>query len=155
MEKYELLYILAAKYTDAEIVSLTEKIKGIVESLGGKVTETHDLGRRKLAYPIQHVRNGSYILVYFEADTENAAKLNDALRLSADILRHLIVKKDQYLTKIPSLVEVEERRGEDDERPRQMAPRAAAIPQMAAAAKEISMEEIDEKLDKILTDEVV
>lgn len=154
MEKYELLYILAAKYTDAEIVSLMEKIKGIVESLGGKVMETHDLGRRKLAYPIQHVRNGSYILVYFDADTENAGKINETLRLSADILRHLIVKKDQYLTKIPSLVEVEERRGEDDERPapRQMGPRANAP---VAAAKEISMEEIDEKIDKILTDEVV
>jgi len=153
MEKYELLYILAAKYTDAEVVTMMEKIKGMIEAAGGKVGEMHDLGRRKLAYPIDHVKNGSYVLVYFEAETEVLAKLNDAFRLSVDLIRHLIVKKDPYLTKIPSLVEVEPRRSDDDEeapRPRQMAPRAAS-----AAKEDVSAEDIDKKIDKILTDEVL
>jgi small subunit ribosomal protein S6 len=156
MEKYELLYIIAAKYTDSEIEALMEKIKGLVTSAGGSVTEMHNLGRRKLAYPINHVRNGNYVLVYFSAETSVLAKLNETLRLSADVLRHILVTKSQYLTKIPSFAELTEIRRDDDEtpRPRQMAPIQAPIVVKAAAAP-VSMEDLDKKLDQILTEEVL
>lgn len=157
MEKYELLYIIAAKFTDAEIEALMEKINGIITSVGGKVTEKMNLGRRKLAYPISHVRNGNYVLVHFDAEPAVMAKLNDFLRLSADILRHLITVKSPYLTKVPSFAEVADIRTEGEEapagqpmRPRQMAPRAAA----AKPAAPVSMEDLDKKLDQILTEEV-
>jgi small subunit ribosomal protein S6 len=154
MEKYELLYIIAAKYTDAEIETLMQKIKGIVASTGGNVSEMHNLGRRKLAYPISHVRNGNYVLTYFEAEPEALTKINETLRLSADVLRHLVVARSPYLTKIPSFAELTEIRteGEEAPRPRQMAPiQHAPTPKVAA----VSMEEIDKKLDRILTDEVL
>lgn len=155
MEKYELLYIIAAKYTDSEIEALMEKIKGLVTSAGGSVTEMHNLGRRKLAYPINHVRNGNYVLVYFSAETSVLAKLNETLRLSADVLRHIVVTKSPYLTKIPSFAEITEIRREDDEapRPRQMAPIQAPV--AAKAAAPVSMEDLDKKLDQILTEEVL
>ncbi len=156
MEKYELLYVIPAKYTDAEIASLMEKVKGMVATAGGNVTEMHNLGKRKLAYPINHVRNGSYILNYFEAEPTALAKLNDTLRLSVDVVRHLVVLRDKYLVNIPSLVEVEAR-SEEDERPRMMAA-AAPIPKTQAPVipkDPMSMEELDKKLDAILTEEVL
>lgn len=153
MEKYELLYIIAAKYTDAEIESLMEKIKGMITTAGGTVTEMHNLGRRKLAYPISHVRNGNYVLVYFEAEPTAVAKLNEMLRLSTDLLRHLITTKSPYLTKIPSFAEITEiRTDEDRDRPRP-APMVQQAP--VAAAAPVTMEELDKKLDQILTDEVL
>lgn len=156
MEKYELLYIIAAKYTDAEIVSLMEKIKGMVTSAGGNVSEMHNLGRRKLAYPISHVRNGNYVLAYFEAEPSAVAKMNDMLRLSTDVLRHLITVKSPHLTKIPSFAELTEIRTDEErsERPRQMAPIRQVLPAAAPAAP-VTMEELDKKLDRILTDEVL
>ncbi|HTM68817.1 MAG TPA: 30S ribosomal protein S6 [Candidatus Binatia bacterium] len=154
MEKYELLYIIAAKYTDAEIEGLMEKIKGLIASAGGNVTEMHNLGRRKLAYPISHVRNGNYVLVYFEAEPEALAKLNEMLRLSADVLRHLVTSRSPYLNKIPSFAELVEIRGEGDDQPRprpiQQVVQAPAIP-----AQPVTMEELDKKLDEILTEEVL
>ena len=155
MEKYELLYIIAAKYTDAEIEALMEKIKGIVTSTGGNVTEMHNLGKRKLAYPISHVRNGNYVLVYFEAEPAAMAKLNEMLRLSTDVLRHLVVSRSPYLTKIPSFAELTEIRqdGDEPQRPRPMAPpiqQAPIVPQTP-----VTMEELDKKLDEILTEEVL
>ncbi|MEY4744665.1 MAG: hypothetical protein RL272_610 [Candidatus Parcubacteria bacterium] len=153
MEKYELLYIIAAKYTDAEVEALMEKIKGLIASAGGSVTEMHNLGRRKLAYPISHVRNGNYVLTYFEAEPSALAKLNEMFRLSADILRHLIVARSPYLTKIPSFAELTEIRTDGEEpRPRPMAPiqQAPVIPQAP-----VTMEELDKKLDEILTEEVL
>ncbi len=154
MEKYELLYIIAAKFTDAEIEALMEKIKGLVTSAGGNVTEMHNLGRRKLAYPINHVRNGNYVLAYFSAEAAALAKLNEMLRLSADILRHIIVTKSPYLTKIPSFAELTEIRRDDDEtpRPRQMAP-VQQVPAVKVAP--VSMEDLDKKLNQILTEEVL
>ncbi len=153
MEKYELLYIIAAKYTDAEIETLMGKIKSLVASAGGNVTEMHNLGRRKLAYPISHVRNGNYVLAYFEAEPSALAKLNEMLRLSADVLRHLVVARSPYLTKIPSFAELTEIRT-DGEEPR---PRPAAPIQQAPVAPQtpVTMEELDKKLDEILTEEVL
>lgn len=156
MEKYELLYIIAAKYTDAEIEGLMEKIKGLVASAGGSVTEMHNLGRRKLAYPIGHVRNGNYVLVYFEAEPEMLAKLNETLRLSADVLRHLTTARSPYLTKIPSFAELTEIRDDSEPQQRQAARPLPPVQQPVPANQPpVTMEELDKKLDEILTEEVL
>ncbi|MDD5252173.1 MAG: 30S ribosomal protein S6 [Patescibacteria group bacterium] len=152
MQKYELLFILPAKYTDAELVEMSNKVKGICENTGVKVTETHHLGRRRLAYPIKNVRNGNYILFYFESDAAAAAKLNDVLRLTTDILRHLVTTRDPHLTKIPSLVEEEPRRDRDrDERPARFERPAPPPP----PKEKVNIEELDKKLDQILTEEIL
>jgi small subunit ribosomal protein S6 len=153
--KYELLYIIPAKYTDAEVTALVEKISGIVTAAGGTIAETHNLGKRKLAYPINGVRNGDYILSYFESETEVASKLNLTLRLSTDIVRHLIVERDLHLKGVPTFTEDEPpmRNSEDPRMPRPEAPRVQQ-PMPVREKAQISMEEIDKKLDAMLTDEV-
>ena len=155
MEKYELLYIIPAKYTEPEIDALMEKVKGVVSAAGGNVSEMHNLGKRKLAYPISHVRHGNYILVYFEAETDHVTKLNDILRLSTDFLRHLIVIRNPYLTKIPSILEVADAsRRENEESPLKEVQLAAPI-QQKVVQDPMSMAELDKKLDEILTEEVL
>jgi len=155
MEKYELLYILPAKYTESEAKVLTDKIGGIVTAAGGTIGATHDLGKRKLAYPIKSLRNGHFILVYFEAETSVIAKLNETFRLSTDLLRHLVVKRDPLLTKIPSLAEVEEGRQERTEERRPQPPASRPLPPPPVKEAPITMEELDKKLDEILTEEVL
>ena len=155
-EKYELLYILPAKYTDSEVASLSEKINGIITAAGAKISETHNMGKRRLAYPIQHTRHGQYVLVYFEADTSVINKLNDTFRLSTDILRHLLILRDPHITKIPQLVDYEEIKTErDEEAPRPMQARPQAPVRKAPDATPITMEDLDKKLDEILTEEVL
>lgn len=156
MEKYELLYILPAKHTEAEMEAITGKIKDTIVSTGAGAVEQHHLGRRKLAYPIKHVRNGNYFLARFEAETPVIAKLNETFRLSGDILRHLIVHHDPRLTKIPSFVEEEAPRREREEERRPEKP-AAPIQQapLQPAKDKMSMEELDKKLDEMLTDDVM
>ncbi len=163
MKQYELLYIVPAKYTEAELGALTEKISGIVATGGAKVTETHQLGKRRLAYPIDKVRNGNYVMAYVEAEPEAMKKVDMNLRLSTDLIRHLIIDRDPRITKIPSLVEtVEERTGERPERTGERRggdrrDRKPGAPKQQAAAKESGMSEgeLDKKLDKILTEEVL
>lgn len=153
MKKYELLYILPAKFTDAEIVELRKKISGMVTAVGATITEEHDLGKRKLAYAINHARTGSYILVYFEAEAAALAKLNTTLRLSSDLLRYLIVERDMKVTTLPAYAEEEQRQERRPEEPVRHQSMAAPMP--AAQPKErITMEEVEKKLDEILTEEV-
>lgn len=161
MKQYELLYIVPAKYTEAELGALIEKISGIVAAGGGKVVETHQLGKRRLAYPIDKVRNGNYVMAYVEADPEAVKKMDTNLRLSTDLVRHLIIERDPRITKVPSLIETaEERGGERSDRSgdrRERRDRKPAAPKQQAAAKGSGMSEgeLDKKLDKILTEEVL
>ncbi len=152
--KYELLYVIPAKYTDAEVEALMEKVKGIVTGAGATVSEMHNLGKRRLAYPISQARHGNYVLVYLEADAAAVGKLNETLRLSIDVLRHLIVQRDPYLTRIPSLVDIEQRPEGEAPRYQQRAAPAPVQQPTAPGQTPISMEELDKKLDEILTEEV-
>ena len=153
MTSYELLYILPAKYTPAEIQTMIEKINGVVVAGGGTVTGTHHLGKRKLEYSIAHTRYGEYVLIYFDADTGVMPKLNETLRLSTDFLRHQIVKRDPLITTIPNYTESEERKRpmqeEELTRPKS-APAVQARPQKDA----MSAADLDKKIDEILTEEV-
>ncbi|MBI4457565.1 30S ribosomal protein S6 [Candidatus Uhrbacteria bacterium] len=158
MEKqYELLFIIPAKHTDDEVSKLTEKVAAIATSAGAKVVEKHMLGKQKLAYPIQHVRYGHYVLVNFDAETPVVAKLNEMLRLSTDILRHLIVVRDPKITKMPRLINYDEIRVDRDEEtaaPRMSAPAVQAKPSAPKVEDKVIMAELDKKLDEILAEEV-
>lgn len=157
MEKYELLYLLPAKHTEAEMETIAEKIKGIISATGAGAVEQHHLGRRKLAYPVKNFRNGNYFLVRFEAEAPAITKLNDAFRLSSDILRHLIIHHDPRLTRIPSFIEEETPRREREEEQRRPEKPAAPIQQapLQPSKDKMSMAELDKKLDEMLTDDVM
>ena len=95
MQLYELLFIIIPSITDAE----TEKtIKELLDSLkkgAGElvVKEQKLLGRRKFTYPINHLTEGTYVLIDFEAETEHIQAINRAIELNDSVLRHMIVKK--------------------------------------------------------------
>ncbi|MFA6603873.1 MAG: 30S ribosomal protein S6 [Patescibacteria group bacterium] len=156
MEQYELLFIIPAKYTEEELKQLSDKVAGIVTSAGGTIKETHDLGRRKLAYPIKNARNGNYVLFFYEAEPAVTIKLNELLRMSTDILRHLIIVRDPHITKIPSLIEEEPRHERYEGRPQgQVASQPATIQQQQPAKDKMSIAELDKKLEQILTDDIL
>jgi small subunit ribosomal protein S6 len=159
MEKkqYELLYVIPAKYTEGEVKSIMDKMKGIVEAGGASVSEMHNLGKRRLAYPINHVRFGNYALAWFEAEASTVAKLNETLRLTEEVLRHLITVRDMNLKKIPSFAEEEPRlrRDEMEERPRVASRPSAPIQAPAIPAAAVSGEELDKKLDALLNEKVL
>ena len=176
MEKYEILYILPAKHTEEELKALSNKIKEIVVSHGGEVNEEHHMGKRKLAYPISHVRYGHYYLIIFSAEQEAIDKLNATLLLTTELLRHLIVKRDPYIVGVPKLQEEYTIVRKDRERDR--GPRRRLAPERKSELKavgkdekkdeksgdkssteekrdKITIEDLDKKLDKILTDDIL
>lgn len=154
MRKYEIIFIIPSKYTDAEMEGVVGKVSGILKESGAEISDTFQLGKRRLAYPIDHQRNGSYVLVHFEAEPTAILKMDQTLRLTGEVLRHMIVERDPHLTQIPSFSEADERRG-DEARTQERRTAPAAAKPAPSKPKDVNMEELDKKLDEILTEEVL
>jgi small subunit ribosomal protein S6 len=88
------MFIIAAALEDEKKDSVVETVKGIISD-GGEVIKVNVMGTRKLAYPIQKKNEGYYVLIDFNAPTELPKELDRRLKISDDVIRHLIINKDE------------------------------------------------------------
>lgn len=93
--QYELMYIVPTTFTDEEVGKIEGNVKALLEKQGATVTETTRLGKFRFAYPIKKQRHGSYVLVNFETEPKSVAKIDELLRISNEVLRHLILRADE------------------------------------------------------------
>ncbi len=94
MTNYELMLILDPMLADDVKEQTVETVKSIIET-EGKVGEIDTWGMRKLAYPIAKKSEGYYVVVNFEAEKTLPKELDRRLRISDNVMRHLIVNKDE------------------------------------------------------------
>ena len=94
MNKYELVLVVNAKIEHDARAAVVEKAKAYVTRFGGTVTEVEDWGKKKLAYEIQHMKEGFYYFIQFEADAACPAELEKRVRIMDNVLRYLVVRKD-------------------------------------------------------------
>ena len=94
MNKYELAVVVNAKIEDDARAAVVEKAKAYVTRFGGTVTEVEDWGKKKLAYEIQHMKEGFYYFIQFEADAACPAELEKRVRIMDNVLRYLVVRKE-------------------------------------------------------------
>lgn len=95
MSNYELALVVNAKIDDDARAAVVDKAKALIERFGGKVGETEEWGKRKLAYEIQKMNEGYYYFIQFEAETSAPAEIESRMRIAENVLRYLIVKKDE------------------------------------------------------------
>lgn len=88
--KYEAFYIVRPELGDGEIKAIAEKFKGVVEKEGGEVSEAGLWDKRKLAYEVNGLKEGNYILMNFEASSQVPKELDRQMRISDDVVRHRI-----------------------------------------------------------------
>lgn len=94
MVNYELMFILDSALEEEKKNAAVEKIQGIITTGGGEVSDVDVWGMRKLAYPIEKKEEGFYVVMQFKADPKLPKELNRRLRISDDVIRHLIINKD-------------------------------------------------------------
>ena len=92
MNHYELLLILPGTLAENEVSPEVEKVKAVIIENGGANLEMGEKEKRRLAYPIKHIRYCYFQLFYFEAETAAIKVLENKLRLLPDLLRTLIRK---------------------------------------------------------------
>ena len=92
MRDYELVLVISPEVVDENVAATVDKVSQFITERGGSITEVNQWGRRKLAYPIKHFMEGSYVLAQFKLEPKLAAELEANLRISEEIMRHLLVR---------------------------------------------------------------
>ncbi len=91
---YELGFILTPEVNEEQTRAILERIEQIVNNHGGQVMRVNQWGRRRLAYPIQHNRDGFYVFIDMVLTPETVSELDRTLKVSEEVLRHLIKRRD-------------------------------------------------------------
>lgn len=91
---YEAVYILNPALSEEAVAALVARFKGVVEA-NGTVNEVDEWGKRRLAYPINDLNDGYYVLMTFSAKPEFPRELDRILRITDGVMRSLIVSKDE------------------------------------------------------------
>ena len=90
---YEIMYIVKPIEEDA-FKAVVAKFDTLITVNGGKVEKTDCWGKRRLAYEIQDLNEGIYVLVTFQADAAAVKELDRVMRITDEVLRHMIIRKD-------------------------------------------------------------
>lgn len=95
--QYELVYITPPEITEEALADLHQQVAAVVDRFGGNIEKTENWGRRKLAYEINHQREGVYILEVINGPGPMLAELDRRLRVFDQVVRHLLVRVDEDL----------------------------------------------------------
>ncbi|MCR5294560.1 MAG: 30S ribosomal protein S6 [Lachnospiraceae bacterium] len=95
MNKYELALVVSAKLDSDARAAVVEKAKGYISRHDGVVGETEEWGKRKLAYEIQKQTEAYYYFIQFEGESDCPNELEKRMRIMDNVLRYLVVRKDE------------------------------------------------------------
>ena len=93
--KYETVYIVRPNLDDESVDRTVASLEEYIKGLGGTLISTDKKGRRRLAYEVNKMRDGFYVMTRFEAKSEAVAQLKRMMTLSEDIIRSIIVVLDE------------------------------------------------------------
>ncbi|HYT29076.1 MAG TPA: 30S ribosomal protein S6 [Ktedonobacteraceae bacterium] len=123
---YELGFIVNPEVSEEQTGALLERIEQIVTNHDGQVVRVNQWGRRRMAYPIEHHRDGFYIFIDMILTPETVFELDRTLKVTEEVLRHMIIRRD------PKAVQKE--REEREEREARAAAQAATAAQAEVPA---------------------
>jgi small subunit ribosomal protein S6 len=144
MPQYELMYIVSSNVSDDQIPTVTDGVLKFITDLGGNVLKEEKLGKKKLAYPIAKTRNGFYDVVNFEMEASKLAELDLKVRTAEGVIRHLVINLEETLRRMAKDAEAQEKMNKN---------RAAnAKNQKTDIGSE--QQDLDQKIEQALGDEV-
>ncbi|MGE5558699.1 MAG: 30S ribosomal protein S6 [Bacillota bacterium] len=94
MRGYEVMYIIRPGVEEDVLDGIIERFSNIVTGGGGEIVKVDKWGKKRLAYEIKDQIEGHYVLVDFKAPKETSQELDRLMKISDDILRHMIIAKD-------------------------------------------------------------
>lgn len=145
---YELGFILHPEVSEEQSNAILERIQQIVNNHDGQVVRITQWGRRRLAYPIRHQRDGFYVFFDMILTPETVSELDRNIKVTEEVLRHIIIRRDPRVAQ----KEREEREARaaqaQNEPPAEESPEAVAAEDVPATGEdeapvEISPEEME------------
>lgn len=95
MRRYELMLVLRPDVADDKSQALIDRTTRGIVAAGGQIVKVAPWGRRRLAYPIDRHREGSYHIILFEAPSEAIVELEHTLLITEEVLRHLVTRVER------------------------------------------------------------
>jgi small subunit ribosomal protein S6 len=92
MRRYELMLVLRPDVPDDRSQAVIDRTTRQIVTSGGQIVKVAPWGRRRLAYPIDRHREGSYHIVLFEAPSDAIVELERGLLITEELLRHLVTR---------------------------------------------------------------
>lgn len=92
---YELMFIVDPDAGDEDVIKLSEGVQKIITGQGGSITKTEMMGKRQLAYEINHKKDGTYVLLEVEGSGAEIAEVERRMRVNDQILRYMTVRVDE------------------------------------------------------------
>jgi small subunit ribosomal protein S6 len=91
---YELGFILNPEVSEEQTRAILDRVEQVVANYGGQIVRVNQWGRRRLAYPIEHHRDGFYTFVDMILTPETVIELERTLKVSEEVLRHIVKRRD-------------------------------------------------------------
>ena len=95
MRRYELMLVLRPDVADDKAQAVIDRTTRQLVTSGGQIIKVAPWGRRRLAYPIDRHREGSYHIILFEAPPEAIVELEHTLLITEEVLRHLVTRVER------------------------------------------------------------
>jgi small subunit ribosomal protein S6 len=92
VDTYEAMLIVIPELDEEQVENTISRFQTIIGRTGGEVRDVNHWGRRKLAYEIEHRTDGYYVVIEFTTGERTLGELKRIVRVSDDVLRHMIVK---------------------------------------------------------------
>jgi len=92
VRRYELMLVLRPDAPDERAAAVIDRTTRYVVASGGQIVKVAPWGRRRLAYPIDRYREGSYHIVVFESPAEAIGELERSLQITEEVLRYLVTR---------------------------------------------------------------
>lgn len=167
MQHYELTFIVPIKFLEEALQKIVSQVNALIKKFNAEITGETNLGKQRLAYPINQVHQGTYFAIEFNMEPEAMKQLDNQLKLTPEILRHLIIKK-QVKTEAEKAREARIQEGLRQEKKEELTKMEESIKSPAKKAEMIeekkeekappqkaSLEDLDKKLDELLKNDII
>jgi small subunit ribosomal protein S6 len=95
LHEYELVVVLSPELQEDAVTGGIDKVHQAITSRGGQIDDVNNWGRRRLAYPIKRHLEGTYVVTQMKLDPTQVVDLENNLRISEDVIRHLVIRTDE------------------------------------------------------------
>lgn len=95
MHKYESLLIIRPELGEDKVKEKIDSVEKIIKKNGGSIIKIDDWGKKRLAYRIQKVRNGVYVLITYKILPIMVLKVERGLKLEEHIIKFTTIKLNE------------------------------------------------------------
>ena len=95
MREYEVMYIIKPGFEEDKYAEIIEKYNALIQANGGEILKVEPWGKRRLAYEIEKLREGYYVLLRIKGEPELPRELERNFKIADEIMRYLVVRVEE------------------------------------------------------------